>query len=266
MEQNLATLTEQLLEHMASSQTCLSEEEILAGKVESLNALSGHLTGYDCPLCRNRGDSAFAVNGEIVWKPCPCRKVRRSLRQIRESGLEPMLKTKTFASYQAKEGWQKKLLQLVQDYARCSGGEWLVLAGSPGAGKTHLCTAVCGAALEQGEDVRYMLWLDESQKLKAVKNDSAYEERIRPWKQASILYIDDLFKTRKGEAVGDADIRLAFELVNSRYVDPKKRTVISMERTLEEIVDLDEGLGGRLRERSKGFYAALSGPKDWRLL
>ena len=65
-----------------------------------------------------------------------------------------MLKTKTFASYQAKEGWQKKLLQLVQDYARCSGGEWLVLAGSPGAGKTHLCTAVCGAALEQGEDVR----------------------------------------------------------------------------------------------------------------
>lgn len=261
----MTTLAEQLPDSMMSGPICHSDEEFLVLKVEQLNEIPGHLTGYDCPLCKNRGDSAYAVNGEIVWRPCQCRKIRRSLKQIRESGMEQMLKTKTFATYQAKEIWQQKLLKLVHDYAQHSSSEWMILAGSPGAGKTHLCTAACGVLLEQGVEVRYMLWLDESQKLKAAKNDLAYEELVRPWKKASVLYIDDLFKTRRGENVGDADIRLAFELINARYVDSQKRTIISSERTLEEIVDLDQGLGGRLREKSKGFYASLSGKKDWRL-
>ena len=62
----------------------------------------------------------------------------------------------------------------------------------------------------------------------------------------------------------DADIRLAFEILNSRYNDSQLRTIISSELTLFEILGLDEAVGGRIYERSKGFV--LEAPREnWRL-
>lgn len=243
----------------------MSSEEILAQKVRWLNETPGTLTGYDCPLCKNRGDSAYAVNGEIVYRPCQCRKIRRSLRNIRRSGLEPLLQSKTFESYQAREDWQRAARQKVQDYAKDTSGAWLLLSGCPGSGKTHLCTAVCGELLRQGVEVRYMLWLDESQKLLAAKTDGSYDEQMRAWKQADVLYIDDFLKIKKGETVTGPMVRLALELVNARYIDARKRTIFSTEWTLEEVIRLDQALGGRLREKTNGFYIHFSGNKDWRL-
>ena len=133
--------------------------------------------------------------------------------------------------------------------------------GKGGSAKTQICTAICSRLMEQNKNVRYMLWRDETVLLKALTTDGEeYQSRIRPFKSVPVLYIDDFLKG--GHT--DADIRLAFEILNSRYNDSRLRTIISSELTLFEILGLDEAVGGRIYERSRGYV--LEAPREnWRL-
>ena len=81
-----------------------------------------------------------------------------------------------------------------------------------------------------------------------------------------VLYIDDMYKTGKGQQPTVGDVNLAFEIINARYNDTGKVTIISSERTVEEMLDIDEAVGSRIYERSKGNYLNLYGRENWRLL
>jgi DNA replication protein DnaC len=197
----------------------------------------------------------------LAVKPCTCRDARRAARRIEQSGLGDLLGRYTFEAFQTIDPWQKSAKELAENYARDKSG-WMVACGSVGAGKTHLCTAVCGKLLADGVAVRYMLWRDDAPRLKAAVTDGEeYERLIKPLKAAPALYIDDLFKG----AVSQADVNLAFELLNSRYNDAKKLTIISTEKSLEELLDIDEAIGSRIYERSRNCRIILRGNKNWRL-
>ena len=234
--------------------------------MELCNQTPGTLTGYDCPLCLNRGYSMTVdENGNRVSKECSCMKQRRSLRYLRESGLERVLDSYTFEAWEAKEAWQKQFIAAARDYAEHPSG-WFVAAGRPGTGKTHLCTAICGELLRKGMEVRYLLWRDFVTQAKAVvTEDAAYRELMEPYKRVPVLYLDDLFKTGKGQDPTAGDCNVAFELLNARYADPDKLTIISTELTMGTLLDVDEAIGSRIYERSKGHYVELTGKKNWRL-
>ena len=68
---------------------------------------------------------------------------RRSLKRIQRSGLSELLQRYTLETWEAKEPWQGNLADMVRGYADNPSG-WFFLAGRPGTGKTHLCTALCG--------------------------------------------------------------------------------------------------------------------------
>ena len=105
--------------------------------------------------------------------------------------------------------------------------------GQSGAGKSHICTAICGALIERSKDVYYMPWRDESTALKSLVTDAAaYTGRMRVLKKTEVLYIDDFLKG--GDT--DADIRLAYEILNSRYNDRGLRTILSSEMTPEKLL------------------------------
>lgn len=189
---------------------------------------------------------------------------RRSLRLIRKSGLGDMLERYKFQTYQTPEKWQQMAKKKAMDYIADHDGKWFVAAGTVDSGKTHLCTAICGVMLDAGLEVRYMLWRDHSVQIKAAVNDSeAYSAMVEPLKRVKVLYIDDLFKTAKGEngtaKVTTGDINLAFELLNARYNRKDLVTIISTELTIGQIVDIDEAVGSRVYERSNGYYLKLSG-------
>lgn len=250
----------------ASRQDQLSMIELAQKRAELCNKDRGNLEGYDCPECLNRGyfrrvdDQGRSYNEE-----CRCMVTRRNRARIRRSGLSDMLSRYTLESWQVKEIWQKKAADLVRRYAAGPSG-WMLVAGPPGTGKTHLCTALCGMLMESGVDTRYMLWRDVSVRAKAVVNDEeSYNRLIDPLKKVRCLYIDDLFKTGKGQEPTTGDVNLAFELLNSRYNDSKKLTIISTERDVEELLSIDEAVGSRIYERSKDFYLPLAGKKNWRL-
>ena len=89
-----------------------------------------------------------------------------------------------------------------------------------------------------------------------------YNKRMWKLKTVSVLYIDDFLKCRG--APSDSDINIAFELLNARYNNTKLTTIISTERSISEILGLDEALGSRIVERSKG-YCIKAASENWRL-
>jgi len=190
---------------------------------------------------------------------------RRSIKRIQRSGLSELLQRYTLDTWVEREPWQKSLADMVREYADNPSG-WFFLAGRPGTGKTHLCTALCGGLMNKGLEVRYLLWRDFSARAKAIVNDEAsYRHLVEPMKSVPVLYIDDLFKVGRAQSPTTGDVNLAFEVLNARYNNSALLTVLSSELTIESLLDLDEATGSRIYERSKGHYADLSTRANWRL-
>lgn len=241
-------------------------EEDLRRRAELANAAAGSLPGPDCPLCRNRGYIAKVQGNYVVSTECVCMAARRSLRRMEKSGLGDLVRRYTLDNFKTLEPWQAEMKHRVLDFLEHGRGKWFAAMGAVGAGKSHICTALCGELLKRGYEVRYMLWRDGSARIKAAANETErYGKLLDPLKNVPVLYIDDLFKTQAGGEIRQADVNLAFELLNYRYCDLNLTTVISSEKTVEELIKIDEGIGSRIYERSKGFYLKLTGKKNWRM-
>ena len=83
------------------------------------------------------------------------------------------------------------------------------------------------------------------------------------FKKTDVLYIDDLFKQNN---INDPDIKLAFELIDYR-VRTNRMTVISTEMDLNQLLDIDEALGGRIIQAARGnkYIIAKDRGKNYRL-
>ena len=251
------------LEALKRRRECKSASDC---RVEMANSVKGALGGYDCPICLNRGYSFYLDNeGHMVSKECSCMAVRKSRKMIEKSGLMSMLTEFTFSSWIAEDQWQKDGGNAAWLFARKPHG-WFFCCGSPGTGKTHLCTAICNELMQKGIPVRYMLWRDESTKAKSVITENAeYQSIVEPLKRIKVLYIDDLFKTKKGVDPSPGDVNLAFEILNARYNDKGKITIISTECTLSDLLRIDEALGSRIQQSSKGQSLDFTGRPNYRL-
>ena len=262
---------------MASISEPMGPEEWERYRADDFNKQPGTLNeadGYNCQQCLNRGYVMKVVQTPRGWwtteqATCKCMSVRKTIRRMKRSGLKDIIKDYTFDKYETTESWQKTVKDAAFEYAKNPVG-WFFLGGQPGIGKTHLCTAICRDFLLAGKEVRYMLWRDEAPRLKSLVNDPEYGPAIKPYKEAEVLYIDDLFKTGKGDR-GEkqrptgGDINLAFELLNYRYNDPKLLTIISSECTMNDLLDIDEAVGSRVAERAKVLSMKPDRSKNYRL-
>ena len=244
----------------------LSAKEYEQFKVDGLNNTVGDRDkedGYNCPLCKNKGFVAKLTEHNGMYShcfvDCKCVDIRNSIMRMKRSGLKDIIKDYTFDKFLDTEPWQKTLKSAAMEYAKKPEG-WLFLGGQSGCGKTHLCTATCREFLLGGKSVQYMLWRDDVTKLKSAVTDSEeYGKLIDRYKNAEVLYIDDLFKTGKVDSGFQkptaADINVAFEILNYRYNNPALITIISSELTEDELLDIDEATGGRIYERAKKAFS-----------
>lgn len=255
----------------------MSREEYEAYKVESYNAGIGHLDqvdGYNCDACKNKGYVAELRMAEVygyqveTLVPCKCQKARNALSRLARSGLRDVVKKYTFDRYEATEPWQQTVKETAQRFCADPDARWFFYGGQSGAGKTHICTAIAVHFLRQGKETKYMLWRDEIARIKALVNDAEqYGAMMAEIKNADVLYIDDLFKTGKDEFGNTkqptaADINAAFEIINYRYNDPRKTTIISSERTISDLNAIDEAIAGRIAERAKAGGYCINLGKD----
>lgn len=206
------------------------------------------LGGVNCEKCNNTGRIVWQrEDGCLMSKECSCMAQRRSLRKIRQSGMMDMLGRYTFENYQTPDEERKRIKSAVEQFSDGDSG-WMHISGRSGSGKTHICTAACVRFISRGIEVYYMSWRDESTALKGMVTDTElYTKKMGKLKQVNVLYIDDFFKG----GCTDADLRLAFEIINARYNDKNLRTIISSEIGIKELMKIDEALAGRIYERSR---------------
>lgn len=220
------------------------------------------LGGVDCPRCGNTGRIIRQGPAllELHVYECPCMRRRRSLRSLRKAGMEDMAKRYTMETYQTDTPSREKIKASAAAFVESDSG-WFFIAGRSGSGKTHICTAICNGLMERHSEILFMPWRDESTVIKnGITDREWYETRVKRLKRVPVLYIDDFLKG----GASDADKRLAFEVLNSRYNDTSMRTVISSEMSLTEIMAWDEAIGGRIYERSRGFVVKAP-DENWRL-
>lgn len=224
-------------------------------EAELLNMETGkahEADGYDCTDCRNRGYHYYAEGIYVTRRDCECQKARRSIRRMQASGLGNVIHKYTFSRYRTEEEWQRRIVETAEAFLDADGPQWFYIGGASGAGKSHICTAICRNLLKSNA-VHYMMWENECPELKSVVNDAeVYQKRMSHLKNVDVLYIDDFFsgrKTRNGEVIPPtgADVRLAREIMNHRYVNGKT-TIISSEWYSMEVYEIDAALGGRIVE------------------
>lgn len=224
--------------------------------------------GIECDTCGNWEFVWVVQDGERMTRECACKTKRNNFARIRASGLKNMLNRHTFKNFETKEPWQKAAKETVLRFCKDENRGWMLMSGQPGCGKTHLCTAAAGRFMQYGLDTRYMRWVDESTTLKAcVTDEGEYKRILDPLKTCKVLYIDDFWKTQRGKDPTPADVKLAFDLLDYRYCNPGLITIISTERTIQQLLDIDPAVGSRIYERTKGYLLEFgySSDKNWRL-
>lgn len=252
-----------------SNTLCVSDKEFEdALNKSSRESRQPAREGIECEKCGNWEFVWVVHDGLRMTRECECKTARNNFCRVRKSGLSAMLEKSTFESFQTISEWQKIMKEKFLQFCRDKDRGWLLVSGQPGCGKTHLCTAAAGKFIRAGADTRYMRWVDESTALKSYINDDyEYRKRIDPLKTCKVLYIDDFWKTQAGKSPSPADVKLAFEILDYRYCNPGLVTMISTERTVQDLIDIDQAVGSRIYEKTKKYCLefSYSPDKNWRL-
>jgi DNA replication protein DnaC len=103
--------------------------------------------------------------------------------------------------------------------------------------------------------------------LKAIINEPEYAEMLAALQKVDVLYIDDFFKPMKDDRGKDlpptkADIRLAYEILDYRYQHRDLITIISSERHVHELEEIDSAVGSRIYEMTKQNAYNIAKTKD----
>lgn len=227
--------------------------------VMKYNASNGKMHVIDsilCDKCKNRGDfELIDKNGNKQFYYCDCYKARQAKRKLIKKGLRMQLESCTLSNFLTKDSWQLQLKQKAEEFLLngAQAKKWLYIGGQVGCGKTHICLSIINELLNNVHECSYIRWNEFATEVNAVVNDyKEYEKLMSETKNVEILYIDDFLKPINGSNPTLAELKRAYDLVDYRYSNCLV-TIISGERTLSEIIALDEAIGTRIQERAKGF-------------
>lgn len=206
-----------------------------------------------CPLCGGIGYRFYWYDGYEYAEECDCFGQIQSDASVKRAGIK---RDMTFENYYTDKAFQKHIKEKAQQFVKDGylAGQWFFIGGQVGCGKTHICTAIVNELAMKGMYCRYMAWKEESVNLKAIINEhEEYHFRLKELCSVPVLYIDDLFKTQAGQMPTQGDVNLAFHVINQRYLDSTKVTIISCEYDSSRLLDIDEATASRIVEKSKTY-------------
>lgn len=216
-------------------------------------------SGVECARCGNKGSVAVvdADGPRLVVRPCACRSRRATALRLKVCGMLDRARQCSFERFRTDTPLQTRMKELSLAWLEEPKLPWLAFCGQSGAGKTHLCTAAfVQAVARRGLPGEYMLWGPALREIRGEQPERGAALLAR-YRDAPLLYVDDLFKGRADLPVSDWDLRLAFELLDHRYSN-RLPTILSTERSFPELVRMDEAIAGRLRERSGKYLINIS--------
>lgn len=199
-----------------------------------------------------------------VAHACECRAVRQSEEILRKSGISEEFRKKTFGNFNYSSDLQlMKIYKSANQYVKVfkdiekNRNNSIIFTGQVGAGKTHLSLAIANTLMNNGVGVVYMGYREIIMKIKQNIMDQVYYNKImNRYKKCRVLLIDDLFKGN----ISGSDINIIFEIINYRYFN-NLPTIISSEKGINNILEIDEAIGSRIIEMSKGYICEVRGKK-----
>ncbi len=189
-------------------------------------------------------------NGTTYSKYCTCVKKKMSQERFEKTEIANKINY-TFKDYKANEEWQKNILKQAIDYVKHFEDNWFYIGGQIGAGKTHICTAILRNIGEISNiSYIYIKCDEELEKLKQLTYDNSeeYGNVMYRLKNTGLLFIDDFFRKPPTEV----DKAKMFDIINFRYLN-NKPCIFSSEKSLPEILNIDEAIGSRIFEMAKKF-------------
>lgn len=199
---------------------------------------------YDCEACRDYG-YIKQENGQ--FKRCECEVKRLAKIRLESQGFKngEMTMEKFESTDDIAKIMKRKAEAYIDSYPN---GKSMAVMGQVGAGKTHLVIGIAQALMDKGHEVTYMPYVDTMAQIRqAVFNAEEYSKIMNGLKKTELLVIDDFLK---GNILPN-DLSIVFELINYRYLN-QKPFIISSEKLLDEIIQLDEALGTRISQVTKG--------------
>ena len=244
----------------------LTAQEKLQLQCDAENAVEGELYSLDCPKCKNKGYISFIDGDTLSTRECECMQKRYFINKIKTSGLEHLAERYRFRSFKVSEPYQQTMLEIAYRYATTDTNAWLFFGGQCGSGKSHLCVAAAMKILKNNKTVRYFVWDDVYTEIMLMSSFDRADERekmLEAIRSAEVLYIDDFLCQIKPK---ESEIKLASEILKYRY-NKNLRTIISSEKTLEELYVITRGLAGRISEMCGEFKYNIEhdAKKDYRL-
>lgn len=218
---------------------------------------------YKCPKCK---DKEFIMLSDGSCIECDCRGKRiaynKALKKLEQSGISDAFRKKTFNNFKYEHHMELmnaflKAKTYVKEFDITKENDSIAFCGVVGSGKTHLAVSIANELLDTAVGVMYMPYRHSITNLKQFITDSdKYQKEIDNYKNAEVLFIDDLFKGK----ITESDINIMFEIIDYRYFKGLP-VIITTEKSMSELISIDEAVGSRLFEMCKDYTVHITDPK-----
>ena len=220
-----------------------------------------------CEKCGGYGFISYRnEQGYEMARECECRAKMITESRMRASGISEAFQKKTIEGFETKgnkilENAKNTAIDYVKNFFEREKDmhNAIMFLGNPGSGKTHLSLAIGNTLLnDYGVSCLYMPYRETMMELKqlAMNDKYKYEEKMNGLTTARLLIIDDLYKGSTTEA----DLNYVFQIMNQRYLN-QLPFILSSEKLPIELVNIDEAIGSRMLEQSKGRTIVINDKK-----
>lgn len=228
-------------------------------EIDNKNILKLEEDEYKCSKCR---DLRFILkDNEAI--PCTCKALREAEEILLNSGISEEFRKKNFDNFDYSYNMEvceafSKAKEYVKNFDKDSkNNSSIIFVGQVGSGKTHLSMAIANSLMKKGVGVLYMPYRDNIISLKQnMMDEEYYQKAMNRFKKATVLLVDDLFKG----SISGSDVNIMFEIINYRYLNGLP-VIVSCEKSIDEIMNIDEAIGSRLYEMSCGYVVGFSGKR-----
>ncbi len=224
--------------------------------------------------CERHGayeSTGLPVADSVRWSPCPechaeseaaAQRIHRQKlnahgnqvrleRAMEQACIPKRYQFRTLDTYQAKSEAQAKALNSARRFADnfdgiLEQGGNLIMAGSPGTGKTHLAIGIAHQIIGNGRTAMFMTAMNAIRRIRETyrKDDATERKVIQAMAEPDLLILDEV-----GIQLGtDSERMTLFEIINARYEQMRPMILIS-NLDIQGIKDfLGERSADRLRE------------------
>ncbi len=209
----------------------ITDELIKNHQLACLQVLEAHAKCKSCKGAENCNDTCLpyiTISQGLYLTYGFCEKGQALNRQkkmdrlLSSSRIPKLFKTKTFDNFKVTNANRPAYESAVKVSANTEG-KGIILAGTPGTGKTHLATAILNVRVQKGQEAIFCTvpeLLSDIRRTFGSKNETS--ELMELVKTADLLILDDLGV----EKVTDWVLEELFIIINSR-LNNEKQTIFT---------------------------------------